>query len=277
MRETVFADLPDCYVHYIRRNRNFSLPYQHYHTGYEIFFLVEGSRNVFINDKAWNINGGCVELIRPFEFHYSCPGDYPEYERYVLNFSKNYIADVLSEEEHQMALSVFQKHLLILSEEEKKELVTLYSKIKEEIEKNTPVSIKLSKFHIVELLYFLGGINVTPEDHHTTRGQALISDAIKYINSNYTHEITVHDVAQVVHLSQYHFCRLFKNVTGTTFLQYLNNKRLKEAHILLSSADIPLSQIALETGFSSGEHFTRVFKKAYGMTPREFKKTLKSA
>ena len=73
-------------------------------------------------------------------------------------------------------------------------------------------------------------------------------------------------------MSRYHFCRIFHSATGATFLEYLYNVRLAKAHQLLLGSDLSLNEISSRCGFSSTSHLTRIFKNAYGIPPREFRK-----
>ena len=73
-------------------------------------------------------------------------------------------------------------------------------------------------------------------------------------------------------MSRYHFCRIFHSATGATFLEYLYNVRLAKAHQLLLGSDLSLNEISSRCGFSSTSHLARIFKNAYGIPPREFRK-----
>ena len=99
-----------------------------------------------------------------------------------------------------------------------------------------------------------------------------IVSAIRYINRHYSEPISLEQAAGRVHMSRYHFCRVFHSAAGATFLEYLYNVRLAKAHQLLLGSDLRLSEIASRCGFSSTSHLTRIFKNTYGMPPGEFRK-----
>ena len=73
------------------------------------------------------------------------------------------------------------------------------------------------------------------------------------------------------------FCRLFKRTTGPTALGYLHNIRLARVHNLLLNTIMTLDEIAWETGFTTTVTLARVFKAAYGVAPREFRKSVKES
>mgnify|MGYP000366371324 CR=1 FL=1 len=90
---------------------------------------------------------------------------------------------------------------------------------------------------------------------------------ITYIENNYTHAISIQDIADECHFSESHFMKFFKQCTGTSFISYLNDYRLLIASRLLTSTDLPVTQIAVECGFDNISYFNRCFKKKYGEAP----------
>ena len=100
---------------------------------------------------------------------------------------------------------------------------------------------------------------------------------ITYIENNYTHAISIQDIADECHFSESHFMKFFKQCTGTSFISYLNDYRLLIASRLLTSTDLPVTQIAVECGFDNISYFNRCFKKKYGEAPSKTRwNTLKS-
>jgi AraC family transcriptional regulator len=73
-------------------------------------------------------------------------------------------------------------------------------------------------------------------------------------------------------MSKYHFCRLFKKSTNLTPYQYVLQRRTARAKELLKKRELTIVEIAYLLGFSDQSHFTRQFKKQYGITPGAFLK-----
>lgn len=97
----------------------------------------------------------------------------------------------------------------------------------------------------------------------------------QYISDNIAEHITVSDLAQVVGVSKFHFVRVFKTLTGYTPYQYLLSQRVLYSKRLLENEDISISSVAYRSGFSNQSHFTTVFKRAIGMTPKRYKDSIK--
>ena len=79
-------------------------------------------------------------------------------------------------------------------------------------------------------------------------------------------------ISREVHISKYYLCRLFREATGTTFLEYLNDIRLSKAHQLLLETNLSIGEIAAKTGFSSGLRLSKVFHSSYHMPPSKFRR-----
>jgi AraC family transcriptional regulator len=95
--------------------------------------------------------------------------------------------------------------------------------------------------------------------------------AIEFIHDNYSRELPVEEIAENAFLSEYHFSRLFKQVTGATPHAYLASVRLERARSMLVETLLPISEIAATVGYQSQSHFTRVFKGVTGLTPRAYR------
>ncbi len=98
-----------------------------------------------------------------------------------------------------------------------------------------------------------------------------IQDAISYLNTEYMNPVSVEDVLRSCGVSRSHFHALFKQETGTTFVQYLSALRCAKAGELLVTTDRPIVDIALECGFRSLSHFYHVFKREKHMSPKNYR------
>lgn len=96
---------------------------------------------------------------------------------------------------------------------------------------------------------------------------------LEALRERYREPITVGNAARQVSLSPNHFCKVFKQVTGKTFVDYIHTLRVQEAERLLLETDEPIASIADRVGFSTPTYFERVFKKVRGMTPSSARKT----
>lgn len=101
-----------------------------------------------------------------------------------------------------------------------------------------------------------------------------LKQAIEYINDNLDKPIKITDIAKLVDISQYYFCRLFHNSTGITPYQYFIHQRVARVKDLLKNSKLPLVDISFECGFSSQSQMTYHFRKCMGVTPKVYRNRL---
>jgi AraC-like DNA-binding protein/mannose-6-phosphate isomerase-like protein (cupin superfamily) len=104
---------------------------------------------------------------------------------------------------------------------------------------------------------------------------SLIHESVKYINENYASDITPEDCAKSIHLSYSYFAKLFRAVVGKTFKEYLTGVRIAKAHSIIISTDLPITDVAISSGYNNLAYFIAEYKKVYGKTPRESRKERK--
>ncbi|WP_425517551.1 helix-turn-helix domain-containing protein [Paenibacillus agaridevorans] len=100
----------------------------------------------------------------------------------------------------------------------------------------------------------------------------LHSRVLQYIEEHYSREIYIDELASLLSHSRSHFCRVFKDFTGVTPMDYLNFYRVNKAADLLQTDGCKVIDAALQTGFDNLSHFTNTFKKYMQCTPSEYKR-----
>lgn len=95
---------------------------------------------------------------------------------------------------------------------------------------------------------------------------------LRYIDQNYMNDITLEELSAIAGYSTYHFSRLFKKYSNTTFINFLNRRRVGAAEMMLLESENSITDVAMKSGFSSLTTFNRVFKIINGYTPSEYKK-----
>jgi YesN/AraC family two-component response regulator len=99
-----------------------------------------------------------------------------------------------------------------------------------------------------------------------------IREALQYVNNNLSRQISLKDVAGTVHLNPSYFSVLFKEQTRLTFSEYLTRKRLQAAKKLLLTTNLPIEEVAQETGYQTAKYFIKLFKEYEGITPSKYRK-----
>ena len=104
-----------------------------------------------------------------------------------------------------------------------------------------------------------------------------IKPALDHIVRHYAEDISIQELAEQCAMSVYHFCRVFKAVTGDTTISYINQLRIKNACHLLSNTDTGVAEIAFSCGYRNLSNFNRQFRQMVNCTPGAYRRILRQA
>jgi len=104
-----------------------------------------------------------------------------------------------------------------------------------------------------------------------------IAPLFEFLEVHYNQALSVEDAAARLEISKPHFMRLFKQVTGQSFISYLNHFRIAKAQALLATSDKPIAQLCQDVGFCDQSYFGSVFRKTVSMTPLEYRRRFGSS
>jgi AraC family transcriptional regulator len=120
----------------------------------------------------------------------------------------------------------------------------------------------------VHVLRAYGGIAAGLQNAQGGLSRAKLMRAIEYIQDTLETGLTVAAIARTVHMSPYHFARLFKQSTGKSPYGYVIQARAKKAKELLTSGKFSIIEIAHRLGFADQSHLTPQLKRTFGVTPK---------
>lgn len=100
----------------------------------------------------------------------------------------------------------------------------------------------------------------------------IIKRAINYIQNNFDQDLSLEEIAEVVHLNPSYLSHIFKEETGSGFSDYLTEIRLDKAQVLLKNSNQNITTIANQVGYKNANYFSQVFKKKFSLTPTEYRK-----
>ncbi len=134
---------------------------------------------------------------------------------------------------------------------------------KEELEKVVEKAVKN-----IQSIPMTDQLGIIPENEENI----VENKIIPYIKEHYTEMITVTEIAEYAALNPQYMMRLFKKEKGDSILEYVTGLRLELAKELLRKTELTNEQVADKVGYATSNYFIKLFKKNYGMTPREFRK-----
>jgi AraC-like DNA-binding protein len=260
-----------------KRHEPCSMPLYHYHDTYEIYYLLSGSRNYFINDRTYLVEKGDLVLINRGVLHKTAYGGSPMHERILILFDEAYIQGILSLGTDVDLLQAFHqnKNIVKLQKAEQTAIERLLFIIIKEAREKDSGHASYVKLAMGELLLSITrkAMRTKPAvSVHIDHMHGKVSEIVKYVNIRYTKKITLESISESFYISPYYLSRSFKRVTGFTFIEYLNSLRIREAQQLLKESHLNVSDIADKVGYESQTHFGRVFKKITGLSPLQYRK-----
>lgn len=248
----------------------------HYHNYYEIFYLNAGKCRFLLKDTVYQLEKGDLVFIAPGDLHHAVYSAHPSCEIIMLCFRKEDIdwqmmARML-EKNIPANLHSFMGSIPLLYQEE---FVGLLNRMLAEHARIDEYSDGFLGCYLLEVLLRLMRHSVMNEEEPDLLNSrdADILIATKYIYKNFKKPLSLDEVSAQAALSPTYFSKKFKQVTGMGFKEYLNFVRLKHAQTALLTTNNTITDIALENGFNDSNYFKDLFKKVYGKSPRDFRKS----
>ena len=137
----------------------------------------------------------------------------------------------------------------------------------------SPMAAAKLRSAILALLIDVAERHSMPEEmgaDSSSPSELYVKRAIEYVNDNYTHRITLDEIASLCGITKFHLAREFKRMTGQPLFAYMNTLRCKHAQTVLDEGKT-VTEAALESGFESLSYFSRTYKKLMGAPPSKNK------
>lgn len=259
-----------------RKAQSHHMPASHFHSTYEIYFLLSGQRTFFIQDRTIVASEGDVVIVAPNVLHRTTNAAVSEHERLIVNIDRSLIGLTNGDEagflqpllEREYVFMRFYLH-------ERQSVEELAHGMMQEMRERQPGFELYARALVQQLLVVCG--------RHIGRGSVVplvspspmherIANIVRYMNDHYMEDLSLQRVADRFYVSTYYLSRFFKEATGFSFVEYLNSVRVKEAKKLLEGSPMKVGAIARKVGFHSVTHFGRVFKLVTGYVPLYYRK-----
>ena len=230
---------------------------------YLILYTIEGEGELYYRDKQWHLPPNTLALIDCREYHlYKTVGGKGWNFKYI-HFQGNAAQEYFS----LINLSGFS-----VVEIKDKNINALFEKIYEIIDLDHYLPDLKVCANIIKLLTDIVIEKRKPLRSSGNKYKSDIDDAIYYIKNHYATLKTIDEICESVHLSKYHFIRLFKEHTGYSPYEYLTNYRITVAKYYLSETNFSVDNIARRIGFADSNSFIKRFKAAISTTPYQYRK-----
>lgn len=243
----------------------------HWHNEMEFIYLDKGKLDIDVDGNMYSVVEGQIMIVSSNAMHAYMktePGT-------VIWVAKVYLKNILSYLDTKERLTEIYRNTLIIKATDKmksifKELINAqYGRMNE-----CYSGIKASELTIE----ILSNKNTIKQyiPTKTVENTENIYKMQQFMEDNLHKDITLTMVADYLGFSTAYCSKYIKKKTNLNFLDYVNSIRLREAEELLQTSEMCITDIAYTTGFKSIQCFNRIFKKHRGVTPSQYKKSLKS-
>ena len=259
-------------LYYNDENENYP---PHWHTPFEVIMPVKNGYTVVVGEQHYELREGDILLICPGIVHELFAPESGERIIFQPSLSQIQIREL------DLLISLLRPAVLI-TKEEFPDFHPVAQKLMLEIKKEyflcepyyeTAIYSRFMRI-LVDIGRLHGALKHPVSDASNSRQKDYLDKFLyitNYINEHFAENLSLEQVADLAGFSKYHFTRLFKQYTDTSFYKYLNQKRIDYAKTLLLDPDLPVIDVALQCGFSSLSAFLRMFKQLNKCTPTEFR------
>ncbi|MFD2613602.1 AraC family transcriptional regulator [Paenibacillus gansuensis] len=252
----------------------------HKHSSYEFHFLSKGKGYITLEDRTFTAVQGQCYLTGPYAYHSQKTDEQDPMDECSLQcqIRLNPKAPKHELEEARRILQLLNRPCAG-SHADVNGGIRIFFDILREIQEKRIGYLMSIKQRMMEL--FIAAVRNLHGDAPSApielplnhSDHAIVRNCILFLEDNYQDPITLEEAAASIYFSPRHLGRVFKAITGQTVVEYLTEIRLNRAKQLLESSDDSLEQIAQECGIANGSYLSTLFKKYYGISPNQHRKT----
>lgn len=253
----------------------------HWHEQIQFFYFTQGSAIVRCNSKKYEVGAHDLVIINSKELHY-IENIGESLTCYMIKIDLSFIYSNRVDSIQAQFLTPLSQNLILFENvvrNDKDILLCANRMIDEYFKKQIgfELAIKAQVYDLIVLLLrgYVRKIYTANELDLQLANLQRFKNVISYIDSNFTGKIGLDRLADITKMSQGHFCRLFKQITGMSAINYINNLRINKAVELIRISDQNMTEIAMSCGFNDSNYFSRVFKKHEKMSPLQMRKLSK--
>ncbi len=248
----------------------------HHHDFYEVYYLLSGKVEHWVDGRIIRMEPGDLLLINPKELHRPLPDPQsPVYERIVLWINKDYLEQLFSGKVRLSSCFDTElpnhTHLVRPVASERPALTTQMAELVREYYSRDFGSDAYAYGLFLQFMVQLNrmALHTDREQEETAGLSPLIQQALNYIGENISENLSLESIAGQFYISKYHLSHAFSREVGVSVYRYIMMRRLLMARQMLQEGE-SAGQVCRSCGFSDYTSFYRAFRSEYGISPRSF-------
>ena len=250
----------------------------HWHREFEIIRVMRGVFNLHLNNCEYTLEGGDIIFAPGTCLHSGVPKNCV-YECFVFDAGMLCANKNLVIGEFFSSIANSRASFKNLIDRDDTEIHTLishlsYAMTKKEALYELDVYSILYKFF--SHLYNKGYITLKEKSSINKQTEAILG-LIDWIEKNFTEQISLDTLSQVSGFTKKYLCRIFKEYTSKTPIEYINELRIENAASVMSRQGATITDAAFESGFNDLSYFCKIFKRVKGISPGQYKKEKNAA
>lgn len=267
------------FVERISRQYEYSMMRRHFHSEYEIYYLISGERYYFIDQKTYPVTSGTLVFVNRGQIHKTSSVREASHERILIQLKDDKISSLMEEIEEKNLNGFFKKYngTLSLEGENKRIVENILCKIETEARQRSYGAEGMVRILVAELLLLASRIlresEGKPEMESVKSARySKVQEVAEYISTHIQETMSLESLSERFYVSKYYLCRIFKEITGLTVNEFINVTRVNYAAVLLEEKEWSITMIAEEAGYDSITYFERMFKRYMNLTPGQYRK-----
>lgn len=260
----------------LNHNENWNMSRLHFHDHFELLLPLTSPGNIFVNDQVYPLQRGTLYLIGENTLHRTIATDF--HTRYILHISRKSLTDLSTPQTDLTRLTRESFRRAALSQEQMTEIIELFQSVERNKNDGRFGSDLYQVMSLVNLL-----IRVAPVLSDSSAGEAIhskdflrVSPILDHIRANLSEPLNLDQIAGTFFISKHYLCRVFKNATGFSVMEYIIYSRILKARQLLQEGH-SVQQAGELSGFSDNSHFIRTFRHLTGTSPGRYAKEYQSS
>ncbi len=247
---------------------------ERFHRYHELYYIAEGRCSVFIGQRTYRLQAGDFALIPAGTLHKTDFTSHGQNTKYVISFSAVTAKKLDAFLETDFSGTGFRAGKIKAPVQRQEAVLLLVNRMLYEFENQPELGRSLCMALLAELLISLQRYRGGKEENDGSEDPAhsRMRDVATYLCEHAGEPITLAETAAHFAVSPSHLSRVFHRETGFGVREYLIQYRIRQACELLLNSDLSVTQIADRCGFSDSNYFGDAFKKATGLSPREYRK-----